>query len=108
MKEFIKNKRQKILIQNKEFKGRKYVDIRTYFLNNDDGEYKPSSKGITIPLDKFEEFKKIFDSHNINDDILDDSINTSNKSSNSKSKESFEKTADDLINKLKKSSILNN
>lgn len=33
-----------------EFKGRQYVEIRTYYMA-DDGEWKPTRKGITLPPD---------------------------------------------------------
>ena len=33
-----------------EFKGRQYVEIRTYYMA-DDGEWKPTRKGITLAPD---------------------------------------------------------
>jgi hypothetical protein len=42
-------------ISAEEYKGRKYVDIRIYFAN-DDGEWKPTKKGVTIQPDKVEAF----------------------------------------------------
>ena len=34
-------------ISTEEYKGRKYIDVRIYF-ENDDGEWKPTKKGITV------------------------------------------------------------
>jgi len=33
-----------------EFKGRQYVEVRTYYMA-DDGEWKPTKKGITLAPD---------------------------------------------------------
>ena len=35
-----------------EFKGKQYVDLRVYF-ENDDGEWKPTKKGVAIHVDLF-------------------------------------------------------
>ena len=34
--------------------GKEFIDIRQYFKNEDD-EYKPSPKGVTLPPDKLNE-----------------------------------------------------
>lgn len=49
-----KNTKEKIEVKKVELKGKGFIDIRTLF-KDDAGEYKPSSKGIAIPADKFEE-----------------------------------------------------
>ena len=67
MKEFFKNKSLKIVIKNRSYKGREFVDIRQYFKDKESGEFKHSTKGITIPLNQFQEFKKIFNTHSEND-----------------------------------------
>ena len=48
---------EKILFSLTEFKGKSYADIRVYY-EDDEGELKPTKKGITITLDRFAEFKK--------------------------------------------------
>lgn len=48
--EIEKNPTERIKITISEFKKRKYVDIRTFFLN-DDMEWMPTKKGVTIPPD---------------------------------------------------------
>lgn len=41
--EIIKSETDKIVISMKEYKGHKYVDVRTYF-QGDDGSYIPTKK----------------------------------------------------------------
>jgi hypothetical protein len=53
--DIIRNETEILRISAEEFKGRKYVDIRVYF-ENDEGEWKPTKKGVTIQPDKIEEF----------------------------------------------------
>ena len=55
--EMEKSVNEKILFSLSEFKGKSYADIRVYY-EDDDGELKPTKKGITIALDRFSEFKK--------------------------------------------------
>mgnify|MGYP001766210329 CR=1 FL=1 len=43
----IEKGKDKIIISIKEFKGKQYVDIRTYF-TNDEGDWIPTKKGITF------------------------------------------------------------
>ncbi len=48
--EFEKNRTEKIKVSLSEFKGKKLVDIRIWYLN-DDNEYAPSKKGVAISLE---------------------------------------------------------
>jgi hypothetical protein len=43
-----------IRVSTEEFKGRSYVDVRIYFEDNE-GEWKPTKKGVTINPDKLEQ-----------------------------------------------------
>lgn len=45
--EIIKNETEKLVIAEKEYKGRKYIDMRIYFLG-DSGDYIPTKKGVTF------------------------------------------------------------
>ena len=48
---------EKIVFSLSEFKGKNYADIRVYY-EDDEGEWKPTKKGITVALDRFSEFKE--------------------------------------------------
>jgi hypothetical protein len=44
----------KIMVTVKEFKGKTYVDIRTYF-ENDQGEMMPTKKGVSLTPENLDE-----------------------------------------------------
>ena len=46
-----RNATEVVRVSTEEFKGRKYIDIRIYF-KNDEGEWKPTKKGVTIQPDR--------------------------------------------------------
>jgi len=46
--------KDKIIIAVKEFKGKEYIDIRTHF-ENDEGDWIPTKKGITLAPDSLDE-----------------------------------------------------
>jgi hypothetical protein len=48
---------EKILFSVSEFKGKKYADIRIYY-EDDEGEWKPTKKGLTVNLDSFQDFRE--------------------------------------------------
>ncbi len=48
----------KIMVTVKEFKGKTYVDIRTYF-ENDQGEMVPTKKGVSLSPDNLDDILKI-------------------------------------------------
>lgn len=56
--EIIKNETEKLVIAEKEYKGRKYIDMRIYFLD-DSGDYIPTKKGVTISPKYLEALVKI-------------------------------------------------
>ena len=45
------------VFQLTEFKGKKYIDIRTFY-TDDAGELQPTKKGINIPRDAYPAFRK--------------------------------------------------
>jgi len=45
---------ERIQIEMKEYKKKKYLDIRTYY-RSDEGEWKPTKKGVTIPPEALED-----------------------------------------------------
>ncbi len=46
-----------IRIALNEYKDKEYIDIRTYYMA-DDGELKPTKKGVTIPKEQYPELKE--------------------------------------------------
>ena len=48
MKEIKKNSQEIIRIENKEYKGNKFLDCRVYFLDKETQEYRPTKKGISF------------------------------------------------------------
>ena len=48
---------EKLIFSVSEFKGKQYANIRIYY-EDDEGEWKPTKKGITISPDTFIEFKE--------------------------------------------------
>jgi hypothetical protein len=53
--EFEKNSTESIRFTVSEFKGRELVNIRVYY-TDDDGELKPTKKGISFSTELFDEF----------------------------------------------------
>ena len=48
------SEKQVIRVQESEYKGRTFVDVRKMYLTKE-GEFAPTTKGIAIPIDKFQE-----------------------------------------------------
>ena len=56
----IEKGKDKIIITVKEFKGKQYVDIRTYF-ENDAGEWIPTKKGISLTPENLNEIMPLLE-----------------------------------------------
>jgi len=54
----IEKGKDKIIVTVKEFKGKQYIDARTYF-ENDEGEWIPTKKGISLTLDNLDEMIRL-------------------------------------------------
>jgi hypothetical protein len=54
----VKNSREEIHIKKVEKKGKQYVDIRVFWFDSSSDEFRPSQKGVAIPLESFEEFRE--------------------------------------------------
>jgi hypothetical protein len=50
----IRKGNDKIIVTVKEFKGKQYIDLRTYF-ENDQGEWIPTKKGISLTPDNLDD-----------------------------------------------------
>lgn len=55
---FNRNQNDSVFISVREYKGRKYLDLRIFYQPQDQQEMRPTKKGITIPLGLLEELKK--------------------------------------------------
>ena len=51
-----KREGERIRIGFNEYEGREYIDIRQYF-QNEEGEWRPTKKGVTLPTDRLQELK---------------------------------------------------
>lgn len=40
-----------IRVQKNEYKGKFYLDIRKFYEDKDTGDWKPTKKGISLPID---------------------------------------------------------
>ncbi|MCK4836227.1 MAG: transcriptional coactivator p15/PC4 family protein [Candidatus Aminicenantes bacterium] len=52
------NPTQKLVFSISNFRGKKYIDIRTWF-QDQSGAWKPTKKGIHLSTDKFQEYEKL-------------------------------------------------
>ncbi len=68
-----KNSKEIIRVEVSEFKGRELINLRIWF-SNVDGEYRPTQKGVTIDISKFEELKKAI--NKIDEFVKDREANT--------------------------------
>jgi hypothetical protein len=58
---FKRNPTEEVRAGIKEFKGRRYIDLRIYYLD-DQGEWKPTRKGISLATDFMSELKQAVES----------------------------------------------
>lgn len=56
--QFSRSKDEKVCFTLREYKDRKYIDLRVFFRPKNESEMHPTKKGITIALDLFPELKK--------------------------------------------------
>ena len=54
--QFKRNPTEEVRAGIKEFKGRRYLDVRIYYMD-DQGEWKPTRKGISLATDFMPELK---------------------------------------------------
>lgn len=46
-----KNRTQEIRVRQREYEGRRFVDVRVHY-PGDDGELRPTRQGVTVALDR--------------------------------------------------------
>lgn len=58
---FVKNSREEIHIKKVAKNTKEYLDIRTFWYDSNADEFRPSQKGVAIPLEFAGELKSILD-----------------------------------------------
>jgi hypothetical protein len=53
-----RNEQEQLIVSKGEFKGKEYVDIRVFYLD-DKGEVRPTKKGITVLASLFPELLEV-------------------------------------------------
>ena len=56
--EFSRNQDETVYFSLREYKDRKYIDLRIFFQPKEEEEMRPTKKGITLALELFPELKK--------------------------------------------------
>jgi hypothetical protein len=52
-----KSDSERLRVHVREYRGRTFIDLRTWYMG-EDGEYRPSSKGVTIKPDQVPEISR--------------------------------------------------
>ena len=55
---FPRNESEQVQMALKKYKGRHYIDLRIWFLGEEDSVYRPTKKGISLSLDQLVELRK--------------------------------------------------
>ena len=55
--QFEKNATEVVRVSLTEYRGRKLIDVRVYY-STDDGEYRPTKKGVSLSVDVYPDFKR--------------------------------------------------
>jgi hypothetical protein len=55
--QFEKNATEVVRISLTEYRGHKLLDVRVYY-SNDDGEYRPTKKGVSLAVERYTDFKR--------------------------------------------------
>src|SRR5262249_13902857 len=57
IEQFEKNATEVVRVSLTEYRGRKLVDIRVYYSDNE-GQYRPTKKGVSLSVDVYPDFKR--------------------------------------------------
>jgi hypothetical protein len=55
--QFEKNATEVVRVSLREYRGRQLIDVRVYY-SDDEGEYRPTKKGVSLTVEGYPEFKK--------------------------------------------------
>ena len=56
-----KNNREEIQIKKVSKNDKEYIDIRVFWYDANEDSFKPSQKGLAVPVESFSELKEILD-----------------------------------------------
>ncbi len=56
--QFSRNQDETVYFTLRDYKDRKYLDLRVFYQPKDGDEMRPTKKGITLPLDLLPELKR--------------------------------------------------
>ena len=56
-----KNSITEVRVTLDQFKGHRFLSVREYFLSVDDGEWRPTKKGCTVPFDSIPSFIEVLE-----------------------------------------------
>lgn len=56
-----KNNREEIQVKKVTKNGKEYIDIRVFWYDADEDSFKPSQKGLAVPIESFSELKQILE-----------------------------------------------
>ncbi len=57
IEQFEKNATEVVRVSLTEYRGRKLVDVRVYYSDNE-GQYRPTKKGVSLSVDVYPDFKR--------------------------------------------------
>ena len=57
IEQFEKNATEVVRVSLTEYRGRKLVDVRVYYSDNE-GQYRPTKKGVALSVDVYPDFKR--------------------------------------------------
>lgn len=57
--QFEKSERRRVLASISDYGGKKRIDIRIWYKDDNDDELKPSRQGISLPIERFKDLKKL-------------------------------------------------
>jgi hypothetical protein len=66
--QFEKNATEVVRVSLTEFRGHKLIDLRVYY-SDDEGQFKPTKKGVSLSVGLYSEFKKAI--HSLEKTLLD-------------------------------------
>ncbi|KZY30748.1 hypothetical protein A3731_24650 [Roseovarius sp. HI0049] len=71
MREIAKNQRETVRVRQRDFRGQRLLDVRTFY-PGPDGEMRPSGKGISVSIDRAADLARAIEQVAQQGDVDDD------------------------------------